>query len=285
MKQAQDLQIEIKTALAKEYPAEEANALSNLILEHFGIQKTDFIFRKEVDIDEKAVFSIVNKILNKEPLQYILGHGHFYGREFLVNPDVLIPRQETEELVYLALNNLRNMSEKCQVLDIGTGSGCIPITLSLENPTHDYTGLDFSAPALETAKKNSKQFNAAVKWVQADILKDEFIPVKPLDMIISNPPYVTELEKKFMHGNVLDHEPHTALFVSNDTPLIFYDKIADFGIKNLKDGGLLLFEINEKFGHEMYQLLEQKGYQEISVLDDLNGKKRMSIARKQKPLT
>lgn len=280
MKQAQDLQIEIKTALEQEYPAQEAFALSNLILEHFDVQKTDLIFRREVEVDVKAIFTLVDRIVNKEPIQYILGKGHFYGRDFTVSPAVLIPRQETEELMHLALTQLNQIPTQCHVLDIGTGSGCIPITLSLENPTHSYTGLDFSHSALEIAQQNNKLLNATVEWVEADILTDDYQPKEPLDMIISNPPYVTELEKKFMHENVLKYEPHTALFVSTNNPLIFYDKIAEFGQKNLKEGGLLLFEINEKFGHEMYELLASKGYHSIQILDDLNGKKRMSIATK-----
>ncbi|WP_194975403.1 peptide chain release factor N(5)-glutamine methyltransferase [Aquiflexum lacus] len=216
------------------------------------------------------------ELLEGKPIQYIIGKAPFYGREYLVNSSVLIPRNETEELVHLIIKENKNSGMR--ILDIGTGSGCIPITLALEIKGTDVFGLDISEEALTVASQNASLLGANVVFRKSDILTEE-IPFKNLDIIVSNPPYVKISEKELMHGNVLKHEPHLALFVHDDDPLLFYKHIAHKAKIALKPKGRIYFEINEALGRETVNLLKETEYTEVSLIEDLNGKNRMVSAK------
>ena len=232
---------------------------------------------------EKAL----QRLLQQEPIQYILGDTEFFGYPFQVNQHTLIPRPETEELVAWIIEDVKNKNQEnshhkplnstITILDIGTGSGCIPISLAKELPQAKVSSIDVSGEALQIARKNSTLNNIEVNFIQQDILKAENLPEK-YDVIVSNPPYVRELEKEQMHQNVLDFEPELALFVENDDPLIFYRKIAQLAKNALTENGKLYFEINEYLPEEMVSLLEEIGYQNIELKKDIFGKFRMCKA-------
>lgn len=255
------------------YPKPEADTLVNWLLEHhLGMRRVDMmLFLEEKDLPE-ALKQDFERLKAGEPIQYILGHGPFYGREFKVSQATLIPRNETEELVHLIIKE--NPTSDLRILDIGTGTGCIPITLALEMKSPVVFGVDISEEALEIASFNAKNLHAAVTFSRCDILK-EVPEIQELDILVSNPPYIPFREKEKMHRNVLDHEPHLALFVSNDEPLIFYKKIADSGKKLLKPSGKIYFEINERFGNDVAKLLSNLSYNNVQVIQDLNGKDRI----------
>lgn len=255
------------------YSPKEAENLSFWLLEHFlRVRRMDILQDNQVEPTSPLEEALI-QLEKGYPIQYITGYAPFYGREFQVNPSVLIPRNETEELVHLIL--AENQKKGLQLLDIGTGSGCIPITLALEMDGPQITAVDVSEAALELASRNAKQHEtAAVNFNHCDVLQDE-LPVCGLDIIVSNPPYVRESEKAYMHTNVLDHEPHLALFVPEDDPLIFYKAIASKGQSALKAGGKLYFEINEALGADVKALLISLGYTDILLKRDLNDKDRM----------
>jgi release factor glutamine methyltransferase len=222
----------------------------------------------------KKLWEDFERLKRGEPIQYILGTGPFYGREFFVSPATLIPRNETEELVHLIIKENRNAGLK--ILDIGTGTGCIPISLALEMNNPEVYGVDISEEALQIAQKNAVALGAKVTFSKCDILT-KTPEVTELDILVSNPPYIPEQEKSEMHKNVLDFEPELALFVSNDDPLIFYREIAEKGKQLLKPYGKLYFEINEKYGTVVASLIQDLGYSEVRVLKDLNDKERMAV--------
>jgi release factor glutamine methyltransferase len=222
--------------------------------------------------------NILAQLKTGKPLQYALGYTEFYGLKFLVNPATLIPRPETEELVEWVLNEVAvaGAVAASNILDIGTGSGCIAIGLKKNLPNAQVSAIDISAEALHTAKQNATLNEVKVNFIEADILnKKSEIEIPKFEIIISNPPYVTLEDKKQMHTNVTDFEPHTALFVPEDDPLIFYKAIADFAVTNLIKSGLLFFEINESLGKETVQLLESKGFKDVELRQDMSGKDRM----------
>lgn len=261
------------------YSPQEAESLTLWLLDYFlGIQRMDILHNKEVEVS-RALEEAVIKLEEGVPIQYITGSAPFYGRDFYVNPAVLIPRNETEELVHLIVGD--NKNKALHILDVGTGSGCIPITLALELDRPVLTAVDVSEAALTVARNNAEKHNKAadINFVRCDVLREE-LPVRDLDIIVSNPPYVRESEKASMHINVLDHEPHLALFVPEDDPLVFYRIIADKGISALKPGGKLYFEINEALGPNVIELLSSLGYQEITLMRDLNDKDRIVTAVK-----
>lgn len=255
------------------YDCQEATSLVNWLLEHhLGLRRVDMMhFLEEKDLPQK-LWDDFDRLKKGEPIQYILGKAPFYGHEFLVNSFTLIPRNETEELVHLILKE--NKSPGLKVLDIGTGTGCIPISLALEMNQAEVYGLDISEEALEVARKNAKLLHAEVTFLKCNIL-EELPPIEDLDILVSNPPYIPEKGKAEMHQNVLDFEPGLALFVPDHDPLLFYRVIAEKGRQILKPNGKLYFEINEKYGLEVTDLLRSLGYQELKVLKDLNGKERM----------
>lgn len=222
---------------------------------------------------------ILNRLSLGEPIQHILGTEVFHGLTFQVNGNVLIPRPETEELVEWISADFQRRT--ASFLDIGTGSGCIAITLKETNKLLEAHAMDISKEALAVAKGNARNTGAEVDFIEDDILHPQ-TDIKDLDFIVSNPPYITEAEKTEMRQNVLAYEPHLALFVEDNNPLLFYEAIADFGLSRLKEEGLLYFEINEHFGKEICEMLQKRGYKEIVLKQDMQGKDRMIRCRKKR---
>jgi release factor glutamine methyltransferase len=264
----------IRTQLLAQFP-EEADMLSFIIVEHFsGYTKTEILVDKPFTTGpqiENQIQAIITQLLQNEPIQYILGKAYFYDRSFEVNPATLIPRQETEELVHLVLSELRNL-KNLSILDIGTGTGCIPITLALESTSHTFEGVDISKKAIETAQSNAIKLEANVNFNILDILEQKLS--QSYDVIISNPPYVLDSEKVLMKENVLAYEPHYALFVLDENPLLFYKRITEIASNSLKPHGKLYFEINKQFGNQIVELLKSHSFQNVNLHQDLNGKDR-----------
>jgi release factor glutamine methyltransferase len=221
--------------------------------------------------------SIVKRLERHEPIQYILGETEFYGCRIKVDSNVLIPRPETEELVNWVLDNV---SGKENVLDIGTGSGCIPIAIKRKVQKLTVFALDVSAGALSLAKESAELNEVDIRFVERDILKEDVSDLPHLDIIVSNPPYVLASDKQQMNTNVLEFEPHLALFVEDDNPLLFYKRIAQLGREKLKSGGMLFFEIHESLGGETKSMLENLGYEDVIVREDMQGKDRMVRCQK-----
>ncbi|MDN4166678.1 peptide chain release factor N(5)-glutamine methyltransferase [Cytophagales bacterium LB-30] len=255
---------------------EEAKGYTRLIMEKiWALQSRNWLLNPELsytDAHKQQLEEIITRVARHEPIQYILEEAWFYGRSFRVNPSVLIPRPETEELVHWIASDFPKKA--IQVLDIGTGSGCIPITLGLENPSFHCYGLDISEEALKVARSNAEKLGAKVEFFQIDILQQE-IPLPKVDVVVSNPPYIRPSEQAHMQANVLAHEPHLALFIEENDPLLFYRTIAHKAKKCLVSNGLLYFEINEAFGAETVALLQTEGYTEIELRKDMQGKDRM----------
>ncbi len=264
------------------YPASEVESMTWQIIEWItGWNFTQQLMnRNEIltrDQSEK-INSVVLRLKNHEPLQYILGETCFFGLKLKVTPAVLIPRPETEELADLI--SKVELPAGSRILDIGTGSGCLALALKSRFPEAKVSACDISPEALEVAKENSISNKLDVDFFQADILNWNTREWPFFDVIVSNPPYVTVSEKKQMQKNVLDFEPETALFVEDDNPLLFYRTIAGFAIKQMNHGGLLFFEINENFGPETVSMLRDLGFTELQLKTDLQGKNRMIAARK-----
>lgn len=256
---------------------DEANAIGYLVFDNlFGLSRADILAGRNIGSDQSnRIFDIADRVNADEPIQYILGESGFYGRKFLVNPAVLIPRPETEELVSEIVHFARRQKNTViKILDIGTGSGCIPITLSLEIANAQVFATDISHDALELAKKNAEKLNASVNFLHHDILTDA-LPWMNLDIITSNPPYIALAEKASMSAHVVNHEPHLALFVSDGDPLIFYRMIAAKAKQTLASNGLLIVEINERFGAEVKNIFLQNGFTDVSVVKDISGKDRI----------
>ncbi|MGQ7856027.1 peptide chain release factor N(5)-glutamine methyltransferase [Pedobacter sp. WC2501] len=274
-----------KLELAPLYESDEAKTLFSLAAEQvLAMSSSRLMMQKDAAIsfiNMQKLLSILNDLQIGKPIQHILEEAHFYGLVFKVNENVLIPRPETEELVEWIISVCSTQSsvnsfespKKLSILDIGTGSGCIPITLKKHLPNTQVTTLDVSADAIEVAKQNARQIGVEINFITADILT--FQSEEKFDVIISNPPYIRDLEKIEMHNNVLMHEPHLALFVSDENPLIFYRAIADFAKTNLKPNGQLFFEINEYLGKETVEMLSGKGFNNIELRKDMQGKDRM----------
>jgi len=255
------------------YPKQEAESLVFWLFESYlGKKRMDILKNESLDKEPSGLTLALENLLEGMPIQYILGKAPFYGREFVVSPAVLIPRNETEELVHLILKE--NPKQGLRILDIGTGSGCIPITLDLEMSDPKVYAIDISGEALAISKQNADLLHSKVEFRLLDILQEE-LPYGNLDIIVSNPPYVRHSEKDLMHTNVMAHEPHLALFVYDEDPLLFYRVISQKAKKALKPGGKLYFEINEAFGKETKLLMENLGFEEVKILEDLNGKERM----------
>jgi release factor glutamine methyltransferase len=277
------------------YPTSEIDSFFFLILEEYmGLKRIDIALKSDFLIDKKSLnlMQIATKQLEQEiPIQYIIGKTEFFGLPFHVNKEVLIPRPETEELVEQVLkkvsliktcNSSKNETIKekqLKVLDIGTGSGCIAISLKKQLPSSEVSALDVSNKALRVAKKNAFLNNVDINFVHQDILKTNDLD-KLYDVIISNPPYVRELEKKEIKNNVLNNEPHIALFVDNKNPLLFYNKIAELAKKFLIKNGQLHFEINQYLGKETIKLLAEKGFKNIQLKKDIFGNDRIITAFK-----
>ncbi len=266
------------------YDERERRQITEIVLEYFlDVDRTSILVDSAIEpvSDElKQDFRNVAKRINAlEPVQYVLGEARFYGFDFFVTPDVLIPRPETEELVD-AIQKQYKQTDNPKIIDIGTGSGCIAISLALLLPNADISALDISEKAIEIAKDNIEENEVEVKLYCGDVLTND-LPENEYDVIVSNPPYITEKEKELMSSNVLDHEPHLALFVPDDKPLLFYERIAELGLKSLKKGGKLYFEINEQFAKETQAMLVSKGYKNVEVIQDLQDKDRIVVGINQ----
>ncbi len=223
--------------------------------------------------------SILEQLQREIPIQYLLGKTSFYGLNFELNSSVLIPRPETEELVewIIETQNPKPKTQNLKILDIGTGSGCIAIALAKNIPNAQVFAIDVSAQALATAQKNAKINEVNVIFIEKNILETEDLE-QQFDIIVSNPPYVRELEKKEIKKNVLDNEPHLALFVEDNDALLFYRKIAELAQKNLRNNGKLFFEINQYLGKEMIEFLEKMNFKNIELRKDIYGNDRMIMA-------
>lgn len=269
--------IETLTSL---YGADEAESFFYLILEEKQkLKRIDLALQPDLIFTDEDILvwnSILNQLKLEIPIQYLLGKTSFYGLDFEVNENVLIPRPETEELVdWIISNNLKiQQSNNLKILDIGTGSGCIAISLAKNIPNAQVFALDVSENALATAQKNAILNEVNITFLHQSILETEDLE-QEFDIIVSNPPYVRNLEKVEIKKNVLDNEPHLALFVEDNDALIFYRKIAELARKNLSNSGELYFEINQYLGKEMIDLLEEMNFKNIELRKDIYGNDRM----------
>ncbi len=255
---------------------DEICSIIYLLLENkFGLTKVEVMTGKEIEPVKLDYFNdIIQRINRHEPIQYVLGKAEFYGRAFAVDGSVLIPRPETELLIRAVLKEKKFSPT---ILDIGTGSGCIAITLAVEIPSSEVYAIDISEEALTVAQQNAKNLKAKVNFSKFDILANEKLE-HWFDIIVSNPPYIAEREKKEMNSNVLDFEPPLALFVTDKDPLVFYKVIARRGKSLLKPGGKIFVEINERFGKELKQHFRNEGYGNVSIEKDINNKDRILMA-------
>jgi release factor glutamine methyltransferase len=287
MESVKDVFAQYRDALQELYGPNETESLTLLALSEItGFSRAKIKAFPERELTEKQSITLsetLGQLKTGKPIQYILGETEFYGLPFKVNPSVLIPRPETEELVEWIISSVG--SEQLAVgsiLDIGTGSGCIAISLKKNLPQFHVSAIDISEDALKTARENAILNRVDVEFINADILSIEkpfAFHLSPFtskqSIIVSNPPYVTLHDKTQMHANVTDFEPHTALFVPEDNPLIFYKAIADFAVENLLPGGLLFFEINESYGSAVIDLLTEKGFKNVVLRKDIWGKDRL----------
>jgi release factor glutamine methyltransferase len=270
----------IKT-LKTAYEEREAIEIVHLLLDYItGLSRTERILQKDHELlhsQEIALCASLDLLMQQVPIQYVTGETWFCGLKLYVNSDALVPRPETEELVNLVIQD--NLLKSPVIMDIGTGSGCIAIALKKDIPDAKIYALDISEKALEVARKNADTCQTAIHFLQKNILHaSQWTDIPSLDIIVSNPPYVLEKEQTQMGKNVLEYEPHIALFVPDDDALIFYKAIAAFGIKHLNRGGKIYFEINEIMGEKLSLLLQESGYQDIIVRRDIYGKNRMICA-------
>ncbi|MDL2224129.1 peptide chain release factor N(5)-glutamine methyltransferase [Bacteroidales bacterium OttesenSCG-928-M06] len=270
----------ISAELSDLYSESEIHSFSYLILEHICKKDKHILLRdkdNQLSINENfLVREFIEKLKEFQPIQYLLGKTEFYGLSFIVNKNVLIPRPETEELIELILSSINNSSPF--ILDIGTGSGCIAVSLAKYLPNAHIYGLDISKDALETASKNALLNEVLIHFTHENILElpsDSPIRTVTWDVIVSNPPYIIPSEKKNMSKNVLEYEPSEALFVPENQPLLFYEKIADIGLNCLHKNGKLFFETSALFGKDTAEMLKRKGYTSVELYKDISGNDRM----------
>lgn len=273
---------QLQDALQNIYEENEITTYYFMLLEFYaGLSKVDVLvhpYEKLPDSVKNSLSVAVDQLKTHKPIQYILGETLFFSNRFFVNEDVLIPRQETEELVdWIILQ--ADKTKKLQILDIGCGSGCIAISLAKALPNAQVSAVDISAKALQIAQKNAVINHATIDFIQKDILTTENLE-GCFDIIVSNPPYVRNLEKEEIHKNVLQYEPHLALFVPDENPLLFYDKIADLARNALTQNGTLYFEINQYLGQQTTDLLLQKDFTAVELRNDLQNNPRMIRAEK-----
>lgn len=278
-----------KISLKKLYPASEIDTFLFLLLEEYlNFKRIDIVLKSNFNISSEVLTLLKSstKLLEQEiPIQYIIGKTEFYGFPFILNEHVLIPRPETEELVTFILDKVSKLDSHyaikkentIKILDIGTGSGCIPIALKKSLPLAEISALEKSDKALRIAEKNTHLNKVDINLIQQDILKTTELN-NTYDIIVSNPPYVRESEKKEIKNNVLNNEPHMALFVEDNNPLIFYDKIAELAKNHLTKNGLLFFEINQYLGKETVDLIRLKGFNTIELKKDIFGHDRVIVA-------
>ena len=271
-----DFKNKMKSTLSSIYEIDEMNSIFFLISEEFlQIPRSKILLADEIELDsnkEILFLDALNRLKTHEPIQYVLGKTTFMDLEFKVNSNVLIPRPETKELVRLMLKEDLDGKE---ILDIGTGSGCIAISLANNLPNAKVSALDISNDALKVAKENAKFNNVDIEFINADIFN--YKSEKKYDAIVSNPPYVTESEKLLMKRNVLKYEPNSALFVDNDNPLIYYEKILELAKNQLNNDGKIYFEMNEKYKDQISNLLKNKFYNNVNFIKDFNEKYRFCV--------
>jgi release factor glutamine methyltransferase len=279
-----ELVTRIRTQLSRYYEPGEAAALTFYLLERrYGLTRTQLYMGKGRHFspnEEQELREILDRLCKKEPIQYVLGDAEFCGHLFRVTPAVLIPRPETEELVQWIL---REESHARRLLDIGTGSGCIALSLAAELPGAEVEGWDISPDALAVAGENARRLKLPVRFAEHDILNEQ--PEGRWEVVVSNPPYITPSEQAEMETNVLDYEPHLALFVPQQDPLLFYRAIARYAARHLVPGGKLYFEINRAYGEETVRLLRETGYTHVELRHDAYDNPRMVSARWQESET
>lgn len=260
------------------FPQTEVDSFFFLLIEEYlDLKRINLILQPNIEISsdiKELLDKALERLKKEEPIQYILGKTEFYGLPFKVNNNTLIPRPETEELVEWIVKEAKNKQGLLSILDIGTGTGCIPICLKKHLPNTNVSAIDISEEAIEIAKQNAKLNKVEISFINQDIIKTLELNGM-FDIIVSNPPYVRELEKVEIKNNVLKNEPHLALFVKDDNPLLFYKKIADLAKYNLTKNGLLFFEINQYLGAETVEMLKNKGFTQIELQKDIFGNDRM----------
>lgn len=273
----------IKDSLKGYYDENEANSIGRHIMQNITGLSWATIFTdksKQITTEQRiSIEKIIKRLQNFEPIQYVLGHTEFYGLQFEVAKGVLIPRPETEELVDLIIKE--HEQETLSILDIGTGSGCIAVSLAKCIKKAKVEAWDISEEALQIASKNSEKNGTSIKFNLIDVMENTTLEQK-FDIIVSNPPYVLDSEKELMEQHVLDYEPHIALFVPDNKALMFYERIADLARQLLTDNGCLYFEINRAKGKETIQMLGSKGFSEIELIQDISGNDRIVKAKYRK---
>jgi release factor glutamine methyltransferase len=282
MKKVSQFIADMREQLSGQYPPNELDSLVHILLQHYlHLSPVAAHLSPDKLIDAETADKLsaaVRQLVNYCPIQYVTGETEFYGLTLKLTPDVLIPRPETEELAEWVIHAETVPKQSAlKILDIGTGSGCIAIALAAAFPKAEVWAMDISRPALELAAHNAARNKVSIRFVHADILSagvHEIFPVAGFDLIVSNPPYVTADEKRYMQRNVLDYEPHQALFPEGDNPLIYYEHIARFGKKRLQPQGAVFFEINELFPKETAAILEKWQYA-VSLRKDIHGKWRL----------
>jgi release factor glutamine methyltransferase len=283
VKTTQDLIIHIRSAISGIYEEPEASAIAFALAGHvLGLTRLELSMQRHDLItheNEEKTDALIARLLNHEPLQYITGEAHFYGLDLKVNSSVLIPRPETEELVSKIIKENQH-TEHLKILDVGTGSGCIAIALAEFLTCSKVYGIDISEKALEVAHANALKYGQPVEWIEADIFGEKKLPVAlhSLDLVVSNPPYVLENEKPRMRRNVLEHEPHLALFVPDEEALLYYRRIAMVASRLLKPGGRLYFEINEQFAGATVEMLQELHFENPQASKDIFDKDRFVTA-------
>lgn len=266
---------ETSKRLEKVYDRREADNIAYLLLEDvFDVKRVDILAQETKELSYDKLEGLVGRLLKSEPIQYVTGIADFYGRKFHLSPGVLIPRPETEELCELIIRE--NEVVRPKILDVGVGSGCIIITLAAELDG-DVFGIDVSNKAIEIASNNAERLGVSSTFLISDILQEE-LPENHLDILVSNPPYIPLHDQKDMRENVLMYEPEVSLFVPDEDPILFYKRIANCGINCLKNGGRLYFEIHENFGNQVKDYLNETGYADVNIHQDMQGKDRMISA-------
>jgi len=290
-----ELQRFIQQELTPIYPKTEVDSFFYFLIEdRLDLQRIDLVLKPNFQIESKKISQLkidISRLKKEEPIQYILGKTEFYSLPFLVDKNTLIPRPETEELVSWILEEVTNIisnlssslkinavEKSLKILDIGTGTGCIPISLAKNLKDTEISAIDISSEALKIAEENAKLNNVKVAFFKVDILQAKKLE-KSFDIIVSNPPYIRELEKVEIKKNVLQNEPHLALFVEDQNPLLFYTKIVDLAKKHLTENGILFFEINQYLAKETIQLLKEKGFKNIELKKDIFENDRMIKAQ------
>ncbi len=266
------------------YDDGEANNITDWVFESIAsIKRLDRITDKQKQLNNLTVEQLnhaLQQLLEHKPVQYVLGEAWFYKMKLKVNEKVLIPRPETEELVEWVVDEFKIQNSKLKILDVGTGSGCIAIALKKELPASEIFAIDVSKDALQVAMQNSQEHNAEINFMQIDFLNEKsWASLSSFNIIISNPPYIPENEKRKLAKNVADHEPHVALFVNDSDPFIFYKEIAAFAEKNLKEQGKIFVELHESYANEVQQIFAEKNFT-TEIKKDIYGRERMICAYK-----